>query len=306
MFTLPQINEETNLFNFTIKNSSEWLLTIVWFYFNYAIVVPQLLMKNKSLLFILTELALCYLNFIYKSISWNDFDLTHMWWPQDELLGPLSYNTLLYITISPTFYLMNEWLKSAEERKRLETNLKQAELSFLNYQISPHFLFNTMNNIYGLALKEKPKTNSAINSLRYLLQINQRDENYDLKDEIKAINSFIKLHQLRSSVKVDFHTSIVNNPKIDPMIFLPFFENAFKHGDISSKSLITAIITEHKGKIGFTISNQIPSQQVKDSVGGIGIENIRKRLLLRYPQKHTIKIDPRNNSFTININIDAK
>ena len=305
MFTIPQVNEDTNLIYFISKNMGEWLITIAWFYFNYAVVVPKLLLKNKYFLFFVAELGLCYFNFIFKSISWNDFDLTHMWWPQDQLFGPLSYNTVLYITISPTFRLMNEWLSSSEERSQLETALKNAELSFLNYQISPHFLFNTMNNIYGLALKEKPKTNTSISSLRYLLQINNRVENYHLQDEIKAIKSFIKLNQLRYAVQVVFNTSIVNNPKIDPMIFLPFFENAFKHGDKSSKSTITAVLTEHKGKIGFTISNIIAEEHIKDSVGGIGIENVKKRLQLRYPDKHTIKIDSRNKSFTINININA-
>lgn len=305
MFTIPQINEDTYLLRFILNNSGEWLITIAWFYFNYAIVVPQLLLKNKYFLFFLVELGLCYFNFIFKSISWNDFGLTYMWWPQDELFGSLSFNTLLYITISTTLRLMDEWLNSSKERSQLETALKNAELSFLNYQISPHFLFNTMNNIYGLALKEKPKTNTSISSLRYLLQINSRDENYHLQDEIKAIKSFIKLNQLRYAVQVDFNTSIINNPKIDPMIFLPFFENAFKHGETSSQSIITAVLTEHKGKIGFTISNIIAEEHIKDSVGGIGIENVKKRLQLRYPDKHTIKIDTRNKSFTINININA-
>jgi len=306
LYTLPQVNEDMDVQYFAWRNIAEWLFTIGLFYFNYSYVVPRLLFKEKILAFISVELALSYFNFIVRTVMWSDFNFTYFWWPQKELFYAVSYNTMLYLTISITLKIMDVWFDSESERSKLETALKNAELSFLNYQISPHFLFNTMNNIYGLALKEKPKTNTSISSLRYLLQINNRNKDYHLQDEIKAINSFIKLNQLRYAVHVEFHTSIVNNPKVDPMIFLPFFENAFKHGETSNTSSITAVITEHKGKIGFTISNQIAKELLKDDVGGIGIENIKKRLQLRYPEKHSMKIDSRNNSFTINININAK
>ncbi len=306
LFKLPHLNERYELSLFIYQNITEWSFTMIWFYFNYYFVIPKLFFTKKYGFFVLAELFLCYFNISIKYFIWTGFETQNIFLPPLSSYYSLFSDTTLFLATSFTLRIMDKWLDSELERTQLETALKKAELSFLNYQISPHFLFNTLNNIYGLALKKKPKTNNSISSLRYLLQINNKNKSYSLQDEIKAIKSFIKLNQLRYSVKVDFHTSITKNPKIDPMIFLPFFENAFKHGQISSNNLITAVLTEHKDKIGFTISNLIADQGEKDNVGGIGIENIKKRLQIRYPNKHSVNIDSRNNSFTINININAK
>lgn len=187
--------------------------------------------------------------------------------------------------------------KKSLENKILQTQLrvKEEELKYLKMQIHPHFLFNTLNTMYGFAIKKADETPDLIlrlsNLLDYILyQVNK--EKVFLKDEINHIKHYISLEKYRFSdtLKVNFTTSNFNeNIQIAPMILLPFVENAFKHGDIVDNFLkIDLDISIEENNMYFTIQNTFLEKQKKTK--GLGLENIKRRLEFLYLDKHKLEL----------------
>ncbi|MFB6318389.1 sensor histidine kinase [Saccharicrinis sp. FJH54] len=177
------------------------------------------------------------------------------------------------------------------ENKILNTQLqlKEQELSYLKQQIQPHFLFNTLNTIYGFAIKQSTQTPDIIlklsNLLDYILyQVNKPAVR--LKDEIEHIREYIELEEIRFSdvLEVSFETSkISEDTEIAPMMLIPFVENAFKHGSvIRNKHRISITVKMEDNALYFRVDNSFKPDHQTTGNGGIGIENIKKRLELNY------------------------
>jgi LytS/YehU family sensor histidine kinase len=198
------------------------------------------------------------------------------------------------------------------QNKILETRLqiKSQELQYLKKQIHPHFLFNTLNTIYGFALKRSKTTPEIIlklsNLLDYILyQVNK--PTVSLKEEVLHIKEYIELEKIRfqDTLKVSFIANDISNEmQIAPMLLIPFVENAFKHGNLIDGFLKVDIQIELIGNhLQFSIKNTVLNDELKQGKIGIGLENIKKRLNLLYKNNHQLDIKNKNNWFNVNLSI---
>lgn len=220
--------------------------------------------------------------------------------------------SVLIIIIAFAYRLLLTWYGQEKIRKELENQKLQAELSFLKMQINPHFLFNALNNIYSLAVLEKShRTRDGIMKLsgllRYMLY-EKEDEEYkvSLDKEITHINHFIDLQKLRYDGDIFIQFSIEGDTlhkKIPPLLLFPLIENACKHGilqDAERPVNIQLTITGHQ--LQCSIHNAT-SHFLKDQTGGIGLANVRKRLSLLYPGRHTLTIRESADDFLVQLQL---
>lgn len=219
---------------------------------------------------------------------------------------------ILVFAIGTSLSVMQEWKKIEDNKDQIEREKINTELSFLKSQINPHFFFNTLNNIYSLAITESKDTASAVLKLssimRYVLTDTQNNK-VALQSEVDFIKNYIDLQLVRltDKVKVDFLTDgELGNKEIAPLLFIPFIENAFKYG-ISTKdnSSIEIKLVAKNEAVSFSVINTIVKSEniVKDTTG-IGINNVKRRLELLYPDKHTLTASENNNQFIVHLDID--
>ena len=207
---------------------------------------------------------------------------------------------------------LSQWYDERQRLQELEKSMIQAELSFLKSQIHPHFLFNSLNSIYYLALSKDDKAHEAIMSLSDFLRFVTTESNNSripLEKEVKMLQEFIHLQSLRASEKFELQFQIVGdlrNCSIMPLTFIPFVENAFKYGiSANTDCFIHIEVKVNNGSLEFTCDNSIVTgiNHYKHSEG-VGLENIRKRLELTYPEHHSLVIDADSLAFRVNLIID--
>lgn len=203
--------------------------------------------------------------------------------------------------------------KRKEEALMLSKNeTLETELKLLKSQINPHFLFNALNNIYALSAIDSNKTQESIsylsNMLRYVLYECEHPF-VPIQKEVDYILNYIKLYKLKSSkdYPIDIKIDIINNSlEIVPMLLIPFVENAFKHSNIEAieKAHLHIFLETKENEITFKIENTIATENIKkDDVGGIGLENVKKRLSILYPKNHTLQIIEDRSLFQVILNI---
>ncbi|MET0299034.1 MAG: histidine kinase [Flavitalea sp.] len=215
---------------------------------------------------------------------------------------------LLYTAYGIFFFLLQYASWRDKQANELRAKQKDSELSFLRSQINPHFLFNSLNNIYSLVYERSEKSLEAIAGfselMRYMLYNN--DELITASTEINYIRRYIQLQQLRFDEQIDVKLEIRGNEtgmKLPPLLLIPFVENAFKHGVVSNgKGTIVIRIDLTENEMIFYCNNQ-KQHSMKDQQGGIGIQNVRKRLDLLYPERFKLMIDDNDNNFTVNLAI---
>lgn len=223
----------------------------------------------------------------------------------------------LVVFIVSFVYLLNHNFKTESENKALQNKILEAqlqikdqELQYLKKQIHPHFLFNTLNTIYGFALKRSKNTPDIIlklsNLLDYILyQVNQ--PMVSLNEEMMHIEEYIALEKIRfqDTLKVTFQPlQDTGGQQIAPMLFLPFVENAFKHGQIVNGFLRVDIqIRQEKDQLRFSIKNSIKNNEDLTGGQGIGLENIKKRLNLVYPKNHSLHIESEDGWFSVSLTL---
>ena len=205
---------------------------------------------------------------------------------------------------------IKDWyLKQNENRLLLRGNIN-AELQLLKAQIHPHFLFNTLNNIYFFILSEPVKAEDLITKLENLLYYMINECNVPavpLDKEINMINDYFELEKVRyNDLDIELVlTGDYTNKMIAPLLMIPFIENSFKHG--TSKMLrdpwIKLFIQADEEMLHFTLANNKPAGTRMDQKHGIGLSNVKKRLAILHPEKHYLTIEPTENTFTINMQI---
>ncbi|MFL9483724.1 sensor histidine kinase [Chitinophagaceae bacterium LWZ2-11] len=314
---------------------------VVFYYLNTLVLIPKLLFNKRWIWYIVIVIA-CFILF-----SFFPRLITNLINPIDELpfkqqamqgrpfmpgkipggprywrggmrwfpFFPGSYAIfILVFTIGTCISVMQQWLRVEQNKKAVETEKLNTELSFLKSQINPHFFFNTLNNIYSLAVVGSPQTASAVMKLssimRYILSDTQSDK-VPLENEINFIKNYIDLQLVRltDKVKVEFNTNgDITNKQIAPLLFIPFVENAFKYG-VSTKDFsgITFTMNAEDEAVTFTaINNIVKSENAIHETTGIGINNVKRRLELLYPGKHTLNVSELNNTFKIELHISIK
>ncbi len=220
---------------------------------------------------------------------------------------------LIVVSFSLIMHNYNSIVKNESLNSKIlnaQLQIKEQELKFLKMQIHPHFLFNSLNTIYGLALKRSKDTPDIIlklsNLLDYILyQVNK--PKVSLKEEVLHIKEYIELEKIRfqDSLKVSFHSDILEEIEIAPMLLIPFVENAFKHGSLIDGFLTVAVeIYLNENRLEFSIKNTILESDENKKVVGIGLKNIQKRLNLLYKNRHHLKIENQENWFIVNLVIN--
>jgi len=296
------------------------------FYVNYHFVYPIILEKGKPLksvsYLILLIASGVILDNVLKDLIQHIIPYTHEHKHggrmRREDLTFVRYllqalNTLPPLFLSAMFKSSLLLRKKKEESLILQNRVIEAESKALKSQINPHFLFNTLNNIYSLAQTGSEKTGLAIHQLSDMLRyvIYDGSSKYvSLKDELAYIESYIKLQLLKDEDINNVKYNICKaDPKfkVAPMLLIPFIENSFKHSNFedTEKGWINVTITLDEGKLTMICNNSSPERTMKkDVVGGIGLENVKKRLELIYPDKHKLDIIKGKSEFQVKLLID--
>ncbi|MHA4847461.1 sensor histidine kinase [Flavitalea antarctica] len=214
---------------------------------------------------------------------------------------------IIYIAFGAIFFFIQYAGFKELQRKELLIQHRQSELSFLRSQLNPHFLFNSLNNIYSLVNQGSGKALEAIAGfselMRYMLY--DASENVKLSEEINYMHRYIQLQQLRfeHDLPLNITISATGERTIPPLLFIPFIENAFKHGTFQHESdkLIISISDDGK-ELSFFCSNKINNQH-KDAGGGIGLDNVRRRLELLYPLAHELCVTTDEDRFNVKLTL---
>ena len=286
-------------------------------YTNFYLLIPQFLKKHKYIFYAFWLILTLFTASLATSLilSWvEQKNFTRL------LLSANFLTSAGYVLITSLAKFLTDWIELQDiwlrynkaERKRLE-----AELKTLKSQINPHFLFNSLNNIYSLALIKSDKTPHLILKLSDLMRhvLYESRENFiPLKKEISFVTNFIELQRIRLSeqVRIQYQlTGEVPERKIMPLIFEPFLDNAFKHGPKTSGDDVFIDIRLDIGQdnLTFEVKNSCNPEMIGKSIGahGVGLENVRQRLEMLYgSEDYKLDIMNRESLFAVNLNVKLK
>lgn len=221
---------------------------------------------------------------------------------------------LLVFVVSSGAKILQQWFAAEQLKEKAEKEKLRTELSLLKSQVNPHFLFNTLNNIYAMAITGSNHTADAVMKLsqimRYILQ-DADNELVPLQKDLEFLQRYIELQQFRLSDKVEIRFRVKGDPqylRIAPLLLIPFVENAFKYGvSAREKSSIQIDITIQDSSLALWVEN---SKHVNNTAAtmdntGIGISNTRRRLDLLYPEKHELTIKDLPDTFDVSLKINC-
>ncbi len=311
---MPSINEFDKLSNPPVQLVLYFLSMICSiFYWNYLFLIPFLFQKGKKAFYIAALVVTFVLfilaqYFIINNVFHNEIGVHAI--PYVPSIFPF----MLVVSVGLALRLLQEQKRQEEKISERETETLKSELSFLRSQVSPHFLFNVMNNVVSLARLQPQKVEPTLIKLSSLMRymLYESDEKkVELSKEAEYLQAYIDLQALRfeDDVKVIFEHQIEENILIEPMLFIPFVENAFKHGigllenpeiniflKIKDKSLIFKCLNKYKNN---------PNDH-KDDASGIGLKNVQRRLELLYPNSHQLSIKENGDWFEVYLEIKFK
>ena len=294
------------------------LFTIINFYLFFSLLIPQLYDKNKILL--LLGITLLFLIF-YPIFQYHLFLYLHEYldirWKRlkfkDFFMAQSYTTTLLYTGLAFLARFTIKWVSEKQKQADLINQNQTSELALLRSQINPHFLFNTLNNIYSLVLKKSDNAPQAMMKLSEIMRYMLYETNTDkvlLEKEVQYLESFIELLQLRIKAK-DFILfkveGVIANKEIAPMLLVPFVENAFKHCNKKAEAPgINILLMVNDNKLYFEVSNYKKENCQEDinTSGGIGLQNIQRRLGLLYPNKHSLTIESKEGKYNISLELE--
>ncbi|RFM34121.1 sensor histidine kinase [Chitinophaga silvisoli] len=256
-----------------------------------------------SLIFLLAA-GLCFL-FIGKAIQRQDFF--------HDFLFPLSF-LVMSLTLGMLIKLYRTRIYTHLREAQILAANSQSELQNLQSQLSPHFLFNTLNNMYGLSITSPDKVPSLLLQLSDLLRYSVYDAKemfVPLKDELNYINNYMEFEKIRIGERLHLNTVIEPfddvQDMIAPMLLIVFIENAFKHSrnTTSEKIYIEIMIRRWSDTILFSVKNS-KGEAPHERSGGLGLENVSKRLSLLYPNQYDLNIEESDKYFTVQLQLKIK
>ena len=282
-----------------VRHSAVPLSFMIVFYVNYFLLVPRYLFQSQNKRYITYNiLLLCAIGLMLH--LWRSLTFDPSFVPKHRSGVPPGWlffvrdmlSLVFTIGLSAAIRMSARWTQAEAARKEAERSRSEAELKNLRNQLNPHFLLNTLNNIYALIAFDTDKAQQAVQELskllRYVLYDNQQTY-VPLGKETDFIRNYIELMRIRLSANVRVETKIDVRPdsrtEIAPLIFISLIENAFKHGiSPTEPSFIRIHFSESPGEIHCEITNSYHPKSVADKSGsGIGLEQVRKRLELTYP-----------------------
>lgn len=310
-----------NIKIYALINLVSVCLFIVAYYSLRYILIPKLYNTNRKGLFGLALLGLALLVYCLYWLLRINFLEHHMnfdWNAPFENLVEFALKTVRFF--SPTMLLLvweNQYQRKQDlnRRRLLEKEKLATELKFLKAQINPHFLFNTLNNLYSFVVTKSPKAPEMLSRLTGILDyvINQsQHRTVPLSSEIDTIEHYLELEKIRygDRLEVQYNTNSTHNNTISPLILLSIIENAFKHGvsgDIENPKVHIDIQSNDDGiycKVWNTKS-KYKGELNDEYKQGIGLSNIKRQLKLIYPEQHKLKIEDQEKSFTLSLRINT-
>jgi LytS/YehU family sensor histidine kinase len=290
-------------------------------YINLLYLIPSFLSgKKKEWLFIGSLLLACAIVTPLKVIT---LYFLHSNFPQiqNELIkNQLWYFLgLVYIAGFSTIYsIISEWKEQEKQRTELQNQTVASELRFLKTQINPHFLFNTLNSLYALTMKKSNDAPEVVlrlsEMMRYMLY-ECNEPQVPLSKEVAYIENYLSLEKLRLPESIDLQFSVIGDIsqlKIAPLLFIPFIENSFKHGVANQigEGFVHIELVCADNELRFCVENSRagsikPSSADGKNSGGIGLENVKRRLDLLYPEKNSLQIEDSADKFKVCLSIDS-
>jgi sensor histidine kinase YesM len=284
-------------------------LKVLLFYFVVFYLIPKTKPLWRLFAVLLAILVLLFvIEILPLQLFYGELDMNYV----ISILGLYGF----YTAVSVAYGLIRNQIKTEQTAQLLANEKLQTELKLLRSQINPHFLFNALNNLLAISEQSKnPAISSGITQLSELLRFLIYDAQTDyipLSKEVEFIESFIALQQLRyaSSKEVDVELNVIGvqeNHQIAPALLIPFVENAFKHGvKYDTASFIHIFIEVKNDELSFTIENPKPKKTLTEldkKYSGVGLENVKKRLALRYQERYQLSIQHEEKTFKVYLKI---
>jgi sensor histidine kinase YesM len=281
-----------------------YALLLVFFYLHFFILIPQFYFKEKKLSYIVAVVL------SYAAVAYLPLPLIHLSYAFYGSNFPYYLGHSLFKFLS--VFIFSLMIKINNKLKQAEKDKLNAELSFLKAQVNPHFLFNTLNSIYSLAITEKAKETSAgiiklSGMMRYISSATEKDM-VVLSKELNYITNYIELQKKRFGHTVKITYSIngdAEGKEIVPLILISFVENAFKHGINSEEDSVIEIHIHIKDTtLELNVfNNKVNVLHEEELASGLGIVNTKNRLQLVYPDKHTLKIENTVKFFSVHLKL---
>ena len=282
--------------------------------------MPKFIFTKKYITYSFLLVASLFLMLLVKYNLTYYLVSTNVWPEGPEVTDSLTFDyaittmlgELYVVAFVTAIKITADWLREHSKLHELEKRQLTTELKFLKSQVSPHFFFNTLNNIYALTLEKSDKAPQMVLKLselmRYLLY-GTKNQHQPLIHEIECIQNYIELERIRFDDSVNIDINIKGNPEnktIAPMLLIPFVENCFKHGANENIGKTHIIIDIEVGDLylNFKVSNTLPKNMEEHSLipknGGIGLSNVKKRLELGYdPKDYHLSIFEKDNMFNV-------
>lgn len=321
-------------FLYKLPEQSWWIMhmasaiaAVAFIIYSYPVMylfIPKFLVKGKLMEFIIIlvvwGVAGYFLNYLYRRyvFTFTNLLIEKMGrppvFPNDNLWAPSGFIIMnMMAGYGSMIVLFKYWVKKQKEYLSAEKEKVNAELQLLKAQVHPHFLFNTLNNIYSFSLENSNKTSQMILKLSSLLSYMLYDcksAEVSLEKEIEIMKNYIDLEKERYGNRLDISINVEGDMKdkyIAPLLLLPFLENAFKHGTSEQleKAWLSMEIYTNRNLFRCKIVNSKNENQLR-SKNGIGIENVKKRLAFIYPDSHELKLNDEGNFFVVSLLIELE
>ena len=295
--------------------STGFFATIV--YINWMLLIPKFLKKRNWVLYLISLILLAILvtppQVFALFLLYDDYPSIQHFFYQKQ--GVLFFQSIFIAVSSAAFKITQDWLSHERHSKELQSQNLSSELNFLKSQINPHFLFNTLNNLYALSLKKSdqaPRTVLMLSEMMRYMLYECNVERVSLQKEINYIKNYLELEKIRLDNNFDIDFQIEGDAKelkIAPLMFIPFIENSFKHGmnRLLSDGFVHIELKINEGNVSMKIANKkgssINTGTKEKQSGGIGLLNIKRRLKLIYPGRHQLSFSETGDEYTVQLNI---
>lgn len=299
---------------------AKYTMAALIFYTNTELILPLFFRRGRYLWYALSLLALSFLilfirEFLYDHVFtmfgytqhnpytfWNAYLMNLWWWFQYSLFGH-------------GYFFAKEMIKKQKEKAELERQKAKVEYDYLKAQINPHFFYNALNFLYSKSLTVSEELSNGILTLAEVMRYSvdnseDLDGNILVIDEVQQIERVIEINRLRyDDLSLDFNVhGDISKARIIPFVLLTLVENAFKHGDITSKEHPVIIDLHYEadaGKLSFKVSNK-KSKNLKARSYGIGMDNIRKRLAMTYKDGYNLHAEQDDKLYSVTLSINSQ
>ncbi len=302
-------------YNLITNFATQLIFTMLIAYFNYFYLLPQF-QKHRNPWRYAWQFLVPFMFIIASRIVLQRYLIDGYTQKVGYFYSSFFVVQVISITLFIVFFVgmlrfASDWFELEAKKKELANEKLLAELNFLKAQINPHFLFNTLNNLYYLAFSKSDNATVVIDKLSQMMRYMIYDSNHPtvpLSKEIDYMNNYISLERLRLNDEVDISFAVegrIEKMKIVPLILITFLENAFKHGMGNQHgAYVKAMITVEGETCTYTVENSLGAGTgEKQEKSGIGLQNVRRRLALSYPDRYELKIDDSDNRYLVQLKL---